>query len=163
MSSAGKSTLTEEQRRRMEENRLQAIAKRNAAIARNNALFSAQNQTQPQPVAAVVAPRLSATTAQAQAQTQNISQQYLGSNRNPQPTNNATNYGTNFNVNKPLPAPVQAANFKVSKIPFNGKTVSGTCTMISRDRFMVDMGYQAEAIAVFKSITGSTYGEQYIV
>lgn len=44
---------------------------------------------------------------------------------------------------------------------FFTKTVTATCTLISDDRFVVNMNYHAPSIEVFKTIAGRMYGKYF--
>jgi len=174
MSSTG-STLSDEQRRRMEENRLKAIEKRNAAIARNNALLaqsqgssssaSAQRLITPSTVKTPSVSPLSlginppSKTANLQQQQIRTTMAYSSSVNGNAPVNqNGVYTGSRPQATFP---PVKTAVYPDKKpvAAFSSKAiVAGSCTMISRDRFLVEMGYQSEAIAIFKSIPGCAYG-----
>ncbi len=177
MSSSG-SGLSDEQRRRMEENRLKAIERRNAAIARNNAQLGIQNQGLPRPATVkpqmVPAPSISPLSLGSRQITGNYQNQNQTSNPPTRPPSSAypsSSSASNNNFYKPAtgtsgaggsrfpPPKIQPNSFSSSTSTHRGNVVSGTCTMISRERFLVEMSYQSEAIAIFKSISGCAYGE----
>ncbi|CAL8110477.1 unnamed protein product [Orchesella dallaii] len=128
------SSLTDEQRRRMEDNRRKALEKRAAAAARAVALPSG-----PSTVQAVTnhTPSLNKPLQMQQAFRPPVNS--LGS----------SNFKPNTEVRKPVP-----------QTPFTGKTLAGTCVLLSRERFMVDIGYNQQLLAIFRSINGHQYESQ---
>ncbi|OXA46685.1 SWI/SNF-related matrix-associated actin-dependent regulator of chromatin subfamily A-like protein 1 [Folsomia candida] len=138
------SSLTEEQRRRIEENRRRALELRAAKSENNNATIRSIGQQPPPTPKAPFENRsnLSTTTTPAQ----NF---YRTTNNVPPKTDGAPTPSTS---SRPTP--------KVPPPPFGTKPISGVASLITRDRFKVDMTFHQQAIAIFKSISGAQYSPQ---
>lgn len=145
--------LTEEQRRRIEESRQRAIELRTQAQAKAKSL--------PEPRSTTVFNSISALQSNPSVSRQNNyaagqpgfsirSQQQLEFNKLSINKNGTAATG-------PLPTASRSGTHSQPPI-FAGPIVTGVCKLMSRDRFVVEMGYHSELVKLFKNITGSKYG-----
>lgn len=173
------SVMTAEQRRRTEENRLKAIEKRNAAIARNAATGPASTSVRPYPrsTSSFSQPLSNPNPSSNFGNPVHVASSSDVLQHEPTkvvpPTNPPT--GTGFGVTSTGPVgrsvrgPSSSSFFKhstgsnVRLVPPPQKLISGSCVLLSRERFFVDMAYHAESIAVFKSIPSSKYGKYSLI
>ncbi|XP_055948896.1 SWI/SNF-related matrix-associated actin-dependent regulator of chromatin subfamily A-like protein 1 [Argiope bruennichi] len=146
------STLTEEQRKRIEENRRKAIERRAA-------LSGAVNKNPSNSLS--IASTANNTNGNRQIITSNNSSSIPKSvspvfpNKYP---NNALNQNKTSNL---IPVASNSKNEKqVAKIFQSHDYVKGNCVLLNRKRFYVDMGYNKEVIEIFKAIPNRLYDMQ---
>ena len=140
------SPFTEEQRRRAEENRLKALERRAQSQKSLPAITTTVTQTVPQAQARPTMPIQSGFSSQSRFTAEN------NVKTNAPPKNryapwNAKNGAT-------------ASSSATSSAPMCSVPIAtGTCRLMTRDRFVADMGYHAEVVKMFKNIPGSKYGK----
>lgn len=133
--------LTDEQRRRIEENRRKALEKR---AAKTHTLNGNQNGNSTLLPTTVSIKDPSGTSNNYFAQNGNL----CGSNH--------------MNTTKPSILPRnQRLLDRIDKIPIkfqiNNEVLKGRCVLLSKERFYVDVGYKAEVIDVFKQVPSRMY------
>ncbi|GBM34560.1 SWI/SNF-related matrix-associated actin-dependent regulator of chromatin subfamily A-like protein 1 [Araneus ventricosus] len=147
------STLTEEQRRRIEENRRKALERRAA-------LSGAVNRNPNNNLS--VASTTNNTSGSKQILTSNNTSAVPKSNSSAYPNKYPSNV---FNQNRASSNSVSAVNTTKSEKPvakiFQSRDyVKGTCVLLNRKRFYVDMGYNKEVIDIFKTVPSRLYDMQ---
>lgn len=159
-------SLTDEQRRRMEENRRKALEKRAAVFAASSSsgkpnLGSSVGVKPSNPPKGVPQRASSMSTAVSTSTTSKVPNAAA-----PQGIFNSTykNSGSiktsTWQTKNPGSYTSKGAQ---TKLPNNwgtggNKVVTGTCRIISKDRFEVDCGYHAQLISILKEIPESRYG-----
>lgn len=130
------STLTDEQRKMIEEKKKAAQAKLAAKFSQKNNFLSTNNPP----------PGLSNINPQFQPNKLNrYTPLKVGLVLSPSPKAKAMR--VNYNVNN-----------EKSKITINSKPVRGTCEVTSKERFVVHVAYHQQLIEIFKTISSKSYG-----
>ncbi|XP_050545725.1 SWI/SNF-related matrix-associated actin-dependent regulator of chromatin subfamily A-like protein 1 [Daktulosphaira vitifoliae] len=129
------STLTDEQRKMIEENKKAAQAKLAAKFSQKNNFLSTNNSL----------PGLSNINTQLQPNKLNRYKPLnVGLVLSPSPKAKAMHI--NYNVNN-----------EKSKVTTNSKTVRGSCEITSKERFIVHVIYHQQLIEIFKTIPSKSY------
>ena len=145
------SSLTEEQKRKIEESRRKALAIR-----------AAKEQQKPLPTGNSVSGQPGASTASCSTALKKKPDipSWLGIK-----TNNVQNSGANKVPNPSKRFSVAARNVSSTSSPSKSKPagnlvkVTGKCVLVSRERFVVEVGYSAPLIALFKNMQTKQYGK----
>ena len=165
------STLTEEQLRRIEENRRRALeikaARENAAAQDQQKKIDAEQQRR---IEENRRRALELKAAREKASGQPPSKIFKPNQPSPT-TPRAATYPPTGSTSGQSPLVSSGANNQYSKSAtqtqnaqvFGEKPVLGKCVLNDRTTFHVDMGYHAKAIDIFKTINSRKYGEQYIL
>ncbi|KAG8198721.1 hypothetical protein JTE90_023489 [Oedothorax gibbosus] len=173
------SSLTEEQRRRIEENRRKALEKRAAAskpavssstLTNKNTNNSGTTQfSNPAPVKTFQAAKVTASNSNTNSSFKQSSS--LNANQFPKaPENRAVPVNSQianafYGPTKTFPSKT-VSSVGTGNYLQNGKSnssndiIKGTCVLISRQRFTVDVKFHKELIEVFKSIPNRLYDMQ---
>ncbi|GIY06389.1 hypothetical protein CDAR_505901 [Caerostris darwini] len=149
--------LTEEQKRRIEENRRKALERRAIAAAQNNINNVAPVSSNTIPVSRTVPKTLSHSNSITGSSSSTYKQNQQTSNTN---TYNiqSNSYKKNQNSSNLLSAVIISQNEK--KVFQSNEIMKGRCVLLNRQRFYVDIGYKKEVIDIFKTVPSRLYDVQ---
>ncbi|XP_067126580.1 LOW QUALITY PROTEIN: SWI/SNF-related matrix-associated actin-dependent regulator of chromatin subfamily A-like protein 1 [Centruroides vittatus] len=118
-------TLSEEQKRRIEENRRKALEIRAAKLQKQQLNFYSSKSDDSR-----------------------LPSKKIFSNKTYSNNKNVSTSNWNRNNNK---------LYKKANFPTSDKQITGTCVLVSRSRFMVEIGYHSKLIEVFRTIPSKLY------
>ncbi|XP_064465934.1 SWI/SNF-related matrix-associated actin-dependent regulator of chromatin subfamily A-like protein 1 [Ornithodoros turicata] len=152
--------LTEDQKRRIEENRLKALERRKASQNARLAANQAQNNFQPSTCSTAKANNASSQAYTSQGKPTFYSQESrnqlsvtpANSNRQSTSQKSCTSY-TAPNITNASTQNQSISSFAST----SNKVTSGSCVMISHDRFSVDVPYHQQMIEIFRSMPSKMY------
>lgn len=157
------SSLTPEQKKRIEENRRLALERRNEKLKQQKSNLSTQGASTSSTIPNQQKSVLSAHSVQ------NSNAFSIRSKPTQQQTSNPPISSffkqKSLNANECLSNPVssvsQKSNFQINSKPktwnVTTEATTGTCSLISKDRFIVQIGYHRELIELCKTISGKEY------